>query len=119
MTHSIEFIIQTESYQHVKITVTRDTKDEAISELIEYSDQDLHGLGFAWLAAKSQVMAGRAEALGEAQPTPDKLIQDELGGKVLEVTEHRPAPAWAVPVESETKPWQQPKAATEKPGDDW
>jgi len=128
MTYSLEVIVNTGQFEHAKLTINAKTEAE-LNKLMDLSDETVRSVGTFGLAVKSQVLYGRDNPAGAPAASPEQLIEEELGGKILEVTEHRPAPAWAVTMEPETKAWDKPesepdpepdpKVEVEKPGDDW
>lgn len=120
MTYSLEFIVNTGDYEHAKLTVSAESELDLTYKL-GLSDETVQGIGQFAAAFKSQVLAGKDNALGVGQATPQELIETELGGKVIEVTEHQEKPAWAVSVTPKAKDWEQPEAApvATDDGDDW
>lgn len=123
MTYSLEFIVNTGQFEHAKLTVSAESELDLTHQL-DLSDETVQGIGQFAAAFKSQVLAGKAAALGAVEPveaTAQELIETELDGKVIEVTEHQEKPAWAVSVTPKAKDWEQPKAApvATDDGDDW
>lgn len=111
MTAQIEYIWQMEPYQHVKWTGTAEEWDKETAE-------SLTALGQQWYAAKTCVLAGRdnPDILPEADA--QELIERELGGKVISVTENQPVAEdkpWKVKIDTPPNEWEQPTAAPVKP----
>lgn len=101
MAATIEYIWNAGPYEHIKWTGTAEEWDKETAE-------SLTALGQQWYAAKTCVLAGvsNPDILPEADA--QELIERELGGKVISVTENQPV--------SEDKPW---KVKIETPPNEW
>lgn len=116
----IEYIWNMGPYEHA---LWRGTKAEWDQE----AEESLLDIGRQWYAAKGYVVYGRDNPAPTSRPAPIEtttqgLIETELGGKVIEVTEHQEQPAWAVSVTPKAKDWEQPAWAAPDAtddGDDW
>lgn len=116
MSIEAEFIVQTESFQHVKVTVRGENVGDLFTQMASITEGHREILGDYWASLKAAVLYGRDKALldarlaagieqakagetkdlgdfsqeedpEEGQEDPVKLLTEELGAIVLEVTE--------------------------------
>lgn len=107
-----ELIWNIGQYEHIKWT-------GSLSEWELLTEKDLVGMGQQWSAAKGCILHGRDNPEAVDTESAQELIERELGGKVIEVTENPPAKktnAWDKPIETPTREWEKPgEIAVEKP----
>lgn len=112
MAARIEYIWNMGPYQHVLWSGTHEDWEQE-------TEESLVALGRQWYAALGCVLHGRDNPEAVAGESAQELIERELGGKVIEVTENQPEKktnAWDKPIETPTPEWEKPgQIAVEKP----
>jgi hypothetical protein len=126
MTYSVEYIVNTGSYEHALFKIEEPDIEAFEASMGFVQASLLERIGMLGALAKGAVSYGYAnpDEVDKSEPQAMELIKSELGGKVLEVTQKpaelesgpviQPAPAKSTGAPS--RPWnKQPEVKQDKP----